>query len=261
MADRLIVVGAGLAGLAAALELAAHAEVELVERLPAAGGSWQFDHPAVRDLVGRCDRAGVRLTMGVTALRWIERRLLLIGPGTRAWREADHLVFAGGTRPATPAELPLFGARVAGVFAGTVAHHLMEAHIALGRHLAVCGSGYWADLVLAEAPSHARVTVVGGDVPASPRVAAAWPGYAPVEVRGRDRVEQLVIERDGHARAIDCDCVVLAADQRPIRNVDGAITATPDVTYVQLCADTLTPDAVVDHAIATVAGLHGRNST
>jgi D-hydroxyproline dehydrogenase subunit alpha len=258
VAERVIVVGAGLAGLAVAAELAPHAEVELAERLPAAGGTWGFDAPAVRDLVRRCEAAGVRMTLGVTALRWIERRLLLVGPGTRCWRAADRLVFAGGTRPATAAELPVFGARVAGVFAGTVAHHLLEARVVLGRRIAVCGAGYWAGLALAELPPGARATVVGGDAAPGGPLAAAWPGYAPVEVRGRDRVEQLVIERDGHRHVLDCDCVVLAGDQRPIRNVDGAVTAAPDVTYVQLCADTLTPAAVIDHAVAAAA-LHGRN--
>jgi NADPH-dependent 2,4-dienoyl-CoA reductase/sulfur reductase-like enzyme len=256
--ERVIVVGGGLAGLAVAAELGAHAEVELIERLPAAGGTWGFDAPAVRDLVRRCAAVGVRMTLGVTALRWSDRRLLLIGPGTRCWRAADHLIFAGGTRPATAAELPVFGARVAGVFVGTVAHHLLEARIRLGRRIAVCGKGYWAELTLHELPAGTRATVVGGDAATGGPVAAAWPGYAPLEMRGHHRVEQLVIGREGHHHALDCDCVVLAGDQRPIRNVDGAITQAPDVTYIQLCADTLTPEAVVDHAVAAAAS-HGRN--
>ena len=257
MSERIIIVGAGLAGLAVAAELGSNAEVELVERLPAVGGTWGFEAPAVRDLVRRCTAVGVRMTIGVTALRWIHGRLLLLGPGIRCWRQADHLFFAGGTRPATPAELPVHGARVAGVFSGTVAHHLLEAQITLGRRVAVCGGGFWADLAFAELAPGTHTTAVGGDH-APGGAASVWHGYAPVEVRGHARVEQLVIECEGQRRTIDCDCVVLAGDQRPLRNVDGAIAHAPDVTYVQLCADRVTPTSVIDNAVV-VAGRHGRN--
>ena len=50
MADRIVVVGAGIAGLAAALELAPSGEVELVERLPEVGGTWGFEHPLIAEL-------------------------------------------------------------------------------------------------------------------------------------------------------------------------------------------------------------------
>jgi D-hydroxyproline dehydrogenase subunit alpha len=258
VADRFVVVGAGLAGLAVAAELAADAEVELVERLPEVGGTWGFEHPDVVALRRRCVDLGVDLTLGVTALRWVDRRLLLVGPGQRAWRDADRLVFAGGTRPSTAAELPVFGARTAGVFAGTVAHHLLEGRIRLGREPVVCGKGYWADLVLAELSPDARATQVGGAAPAISTDDTSWPGYRPLEIRGRDRVEELVIGRDSDQRALACDCVVLAGDQRPLRNVDGAIVDGPAVTFVQLCADSVTPDAVIDHAVRSTASLTRR---
>jgi NADPH-dependent 2,4-dienoyl-CoA reductase/sulfur reductase-like enzyme len=258
VADRFVVVGAGLAGLAVAAELAADAEVELVERLPEVGGTWGFEHPDVVALRRRCVDLGVRLTLGVAALRWVGRRLLLVGPGERAWRDADRLVFAGGTRPSTAAELPVFGARTAGVFAGTVAHHLLEGRVPLGRRPIVCGEGYWADLVLAELPADVRATRVGGAGSAASNGPDVWPGYRPIEIRGRDRVDQLVIAREGDERALACDCVVLAGDQRPLRNVDGAIVDGPDVTFAQLCADSVTPAAVIDHATRSTASLTRR---
>jgi NADPH-dependent 2,4-dienoyl-CoA reductase/sulfur reductase-like enzyme len=255
--DRIVVVGAGIAGLAAALELAPSGEVELVERLPEVGGTWGFEHPLVAELRRRCVEVGVRLTLGVTALRWRERRLLLVGPGERAWREADHLVFAGGTRPATAAELPLFGARLAGVFAGTVAHHLLEGRIDLGERPVVCGDGYWADLVLAELGGAVRSIRVGAASATNPEL-GLWSDWRPVAVRGRDRVTELVVGRGDEERALACDCVVLAGDQRPLRNVDGAITEAADVTFVQLCADRVAPDEVLGHATRSIASLTRR---
>jgi len=257
VAERIVVVGAGIAGLAAARELAVGAEVELVERLPEVGGTWGFEHPLVGELRRSCVELGVRLTLGVTALRWRERRLLLVGPGERAWREAEHLVFAGGTRPATAAELPLFGARAAGVFAGTVAHHLLEGKVRLGERPVVCGDGYWAELVLAELGDGARATRVGA-APASGPEAAAWSDWRPLAVRGRDRVEELLVGRGEEERALPCDCVVLAADQRPLRNVDGAIVEAADVTFAQLCADRVTADEVLGHAARSIASLTRR---
>lgn len=257
MAERIVVVGAGLAGLAAARELAPRAEVELVERLPEVGGTWGFEHPLVAGLRAACLDLGVRLTLGVTALRWVDGRLLLVGPGERAWRSADHLVFAGGTRPATPAELPLFGARVAGVFSATVAHHLLEARVPLGERPVICGDGYWAELVLAELADGAGAVRVGAEDPTD-RGSRAWAGWRPVAVRGRDRVEELVVGRGDDERVLPCDCVILAADQRPLRNVDGAIVDAADVIFAQLCADRVTPDEAVDHAVRSIASLTRR---
>ena len=138
---QVLVVGGGLAGTAAALELAARARVRVIERLPAMGGTWGFEHPQARELVAACQRSGVELTPGLTALRWRDRRLLVTGPGQVTWLPADHLVFAGGTRPSHAAELGVGGSRLAGVFTATVAHHLLEAEIPLRRRFAMAG---WA---------------------------------------------------------------------------------------------------------------------
>lgn len=171
-----VVVGAGLAGLAAAEALSARVPVELVERLPATGGIWGYQHPLVRELTRRGHAAGVRFRLGMTAVRWVEGRLLIIGPGTRMWLDAERIVFAGGTRPAIPAELRLTGDRLAGVFQATVAHHLLGAQIVLGRRVVVHGLGDWAELVVPELLEHCEVTIVGGHHYDS----VPWPGVGRV---------------------------------------------------------------------------------
>ena len=258
LSDRIIVVGAGITGLAAAADLAERADVRVLERLPAPGGTWEFDHPGVRALIDQCRSRGVRVECGDTALRWVDRRLLVIGPGRREWLPADHLVFAGGVRPATPAELPLFGSRTAGVFAATVAHHLLQAHIPLGRRIALCGTGFWADITTAHLPRGTEVTVVGdGPAPTAPAGVSQtqWPDHRAVEIIGDDRVTGLVTEAGGHRRTLACEAVVLAGDLRPLRNVDGAIVDGPDVTYVQPTAPALTANDAVEYARKAVSTL------
>jgi NADPH-dependent 2,4-dienoyl-CoA reductase/sulfur reductase-like enzyme len=258
LSDRIIVVGAGVAGLAAAADLAERADVRVLERLPAPGGTWEFDHPAVRALIDQCRSHDVRIECGDTALRWVDRRLLVIGPGRREWLHADHLVFAGGARPATPAELSLFGSRTAGVFAATVAHHLLQAHVPLGRRIALCGTGFWADITIAHLPRGTELTVVGnGPIPTAPFGVSQtqWPNDRGVEVIGDDRVTGLVTEVGGSRRTLPCDAVVLAGDLRPLRNVDGAIVDATDVTYVQPTAPVLTADDAVEYARKAVSTL------
>lgn len=258
MAERpYVVVGAGLAGLAAAEALSVRAPVQLVERLPASGGMWGYEHPLVRELTRRCERAGVQFRLGMTALRWVEGRLLIIGPGIRTWLEAEKIVFAGGTRPAIPAELPLTGGRLAGVFQATVAHHLLDAHIDLGRQVVVHGLGDWAELVVPDLLERCNVTIVGGhhsDSVPWPGV-RWWPSYRPVRAHGVGRIEKVTVDRGRLQHDLPCDALILAADPRPIRNIDGAIRDSDDVTFVQALQLGLGPDAVVDHAIAAVARL------
>lgn len=263
VADRIVVVGGGIAGLAAASALAERASVRLIERLPAPGGTWEFDHPAVQRLMRDCQKRYVRLEFGDTALRWVEGRLLVIGPGRREWIEADHLVFAGGTRPATAAELALPGSRPAGLFVATVAHHLLEGHVNLGRRIALCGSGFWADLVVRDLPPGTHVTFIGDGRPPRPPAGVSidvWPGHRPVEVIGHDRVEQLVTEAAGRRTTLPCDAVVLAGDLRPLRNIDGAIVDAPNVTYVQPTAQTLTAQTVMDHAVGAVSAIMAKEA-
>ena len=122
----MVVVGAGVAGLAAAEKLAHRSEVVVLDRLPVPGGVLPYDHPGVLKLAGACTAAGVRWLLGTTAVRWEQGRLLAVGPQGVEWLDASHLVFAGGSRPATMAELPVAGPRLAGVLPAPVAIHLAE---------------------------------------------------------------------------------------------------------------------------------------
>jgi NADPH-dependent glutamate synthase beta subunit-like oxidoreductase len=211
------VVGAGVAGLAVAGELARRGErVALVDRLPVAGGVLGDRHPAVRRLFAACD---VTLLLGMTALRWDAGVLTLAGPAGIRHLEARHLVFAGGTRPSTPAELGLTGSRPAGVLPAPVAIHLVEAGAVLGERVAVLGAGAWADAAVRALEHQGASAVIRVAVP-------------PSTVSGRVRVSAL--------GDVACDCVVLAARERPLRNVDGAVLdGAPDVTYVQPVATTV----------------------
>ncbi len=258
MIERVVVVGAGIAGLAAAAVLSKTADVLVVERLPAPGGTWEFDHPVVRQLVDQCRTRGARVNCGDAALRWVDRRLLVVGPGRREWIESDHLVFAGGARPATPAEIPVHGSRPAGLFVATVAHHLLQARVCLGRRIALCGTGFWADLVAATLPSGTHVTLVGNASP--PRLpdgvsSDELPYHVPAAVTGHDRVESLLVCFAGERRALPCDAVILAGDLRPLRNVDGAVVDGPDVTFIQPTAPRLTAQAAGDFARRAAAAL------
>ena len=216
------VVGAGPSGLGAAVELAATTSVTVVDRIPVAGGSAGWDDRAVRALADRARALAVDLRLGATALRWEPGRLLVAAPDGIAWRPATHLLMAGGRRPATAAELGLAGDRPAGVLPATVAKHVLEAGVPLWRRPLLLGDGPWA----------AEVAHLAGGLGAD--VLRLEPGWRASSVVGRDRVEGLVALRGAARRLIACDAVVLAADPRPIRNVEGAILAdAAGVTYVE----------------------------
>lgn len=261
--SRIVVVGAGLSGLAAAAELARTATVTLVERLPSPGGVWGFDHALTERLVAECASVGVELILGTSALRWRDGRLLIFGPRRVEWLEADKLVFAGGSRPATPAELGIAGSRLAGVFAVTVAHHLLDAGVVLGRRVAVVGSAEAAAIVLPHLSHGGTVTVIGGNPPAAREpnpdladVVSWWTGYRPLRVTGTDRVDTLVVS-DGRAEFdIHCDAVILAADPRPLRNIDGAVgNDSPGVDFIQPLDPALDAEAVAASARRAASGL------
>lgn len=257
--DHVVVVGAGIAGLAAAEELATGTDVTVIDRLPVPGGVLPFDFRAVRMMTERCDAGQVRWLLGTTAVRWHDGRLLTVGPRGVAWLDATHLVFAGGCRPATAAELPLAGPRLAGVLPAPVAIHLAEAKVTLGRKVVVLGTGHWARAAReAIACQSGQVTVVALDsapLPSFPHDAliSEWSLAA---VAGRGRVSTLTLERAGQRHAIDCDAVILAASPRPLRNVDGAVfDGAPRVTFAQPVADVCTWEEVAAAARAAVADL------
>jgi hypothetical protein len=253
------VVGAGLSGLAAATALAARANVTLVDRLPVIGGlvGWEDVEARRLDAAGRA--AGVRQLLGTTALRWEPGRLLVAAPGDIRWIPAEHLVFAGGTRPATPADLRIAGDRPVGVVAATVAEHLVAARVTLGRHPLVLGVSHWAARVADRMHAHgAQVRTLGlpGDV--RPEWADEWLGTAnPHAIHGRPRMDALVVQREaatGRER-IGCDALIIAAPARPIRNVDGAVFGGERVTFICVTDLAVGPAAIVGRAEAAARAI------
>ncbi len=242
--NHIAVVGAGIAGMAAAAELAGRAEVTVLDRLPVPGGVLPYDLRPVRELRDRCHSAGVAWLLGTTAVRWENGRLLTVGPSGIRWLDAAHLVFAGGCRPATTAELTLAGPRLA---------------VTIGRRVVIIGTGDWARAARdAIAHQRSRVTVVAPQ--AGQQVSfshdALISGWSPVAVAGNGRVSTLTLQRAGQRYVLDCDAVILAGSPRPLRNVDGAITDPADaVTFVQPAADQGSWEQVAAASRAAVARL------
>lgn len=229
-----VVVGAGLTGLRLAARLADREPVTLVDRVPVLGGHVSYDDPEVRRLEQVLRRAGVTMWLGATACRWHESRLLVVGHNAIRWLPARHLFVAAGARPATAAELGLVGERGAGVFAATVAQHLLETRAVRWDRPVVIGNAWWATEIAAH--MHARgahVTAVLPRSSPSPEWAEeTWAGWVPRRVLGIPRVDGLEIVRDDDTTTIACDAIILADRPRPIRNIDGAIADDAErVTY------------------------------
>ncbi len=244
-----VVVGGGISGLTLAGEVAGHAAVTLIDRLPAVGGVLGYEHALVRELhdVVRARQADLRL--GTTALRWIDNRLLVAGPGGIEWIEAGCLAFCGGTRPSTAAELGVGGDRPAGVYSATVAVHLMEAGVRLGNTVVVVGSSDWANRA-AHHLERQRTRIVGvlADGEDVAFADERWHGWQLREVHGAARLSYVILGRDGFRQRISCDAVVLGSHMKPLRNVDGAVFGGRNVTYVQPVADITSAGAVEAHA-------------
>jgi len=257
MTERVVVVGAGLAGLAAAAELLPDRAVTLVDRLPVAGGETGYEHPTVRALKAACERGGATFLLGATALRWSGGRLLVAAPGSIRWLDADRLAFGGGCRPATAAELRLVGARLAGVLSATVAVHLLDARVRLGRNPIVLGETDFAAEVAARLRrAGTPVRVIAPDAAATPAYADEWwPGWRASRVRGTGRVRELEIAHGDRREWLACDAVILADSVRPLRNVDGALDEGDPATFLQLAEPHVTVEAVVAFARAAARQL------
>jgi glycine/D-amino acid oxidase-like deaminating enzyme len=197
------IVGAGVTGLACAAALGTSAVV--VDRIPVCGGVLGFEHDATRRLESAARAAGVRLRLGETAITWDGETLVTMGQDGVGRIRAGALVIAAGARPLNRAELRIDGDRPHGVVSATVACHLAETGVAVGRRPAIVGDGDWARRADAEL-RHAGAEPI--------RVS----GRA-LTVRGGSRVEELVCD-DG---IVSCDAVVLAHGLVPLRNVDGAV--------------------------------------
>jgi D-hydroxyproline dehydrogenase subunit alpha len=272
------IVGAGVAGLAAATELAPRGRVTVIDRLPAVGGVLGYEHQLVRDLSAEASASGAAFSLGTTALRWQDQRLLLAGPEGIRWLSAETLIYAGGTRPAILAELPAAGPRLAGVLPAPVAEHLLEAEVLLGHRVVVAGGGHWARVILERlAHQDCSVTFVAegadGAVDAGPRAGdkaaaelaagrlpaeAVITGWALHAVAGSGRITEVILELDGRRLRVACDALVLAGGERPLRNVDGAVfDPAPGVVYIQphgpqlMATDVAAAARVAAHEIQT----------
>jgi pyruvate/2-oxoglutarate dehydrogenase complex dihydrolipoamide dehydrogenase (E3) component len=217
---RIVVAGSGTAGLACAAALAGDVETTLVERLPVIGGE-HWDEPRIAELRAEAERAGVRMLPGCQVLRSTGERVLVVGV-TTAELPADALVVATGHRPMTAAEAGIAGPRLAGVLPATVALHLLEHGVLLGRRPLVLGPGGLAD----EAAAHLRAA-------GAEDVALLNDGRI-LRLEGSARVEAAWIERHGaEPERVEADAVVLARGRIPYRNVDGAVLPAPGVVFAQ----------------------------
>jgi NADPH-dependent 2,4-dienoyl-CoA reductase/sulfur reductase-like enzyme len=250
------IVGAGLAGLAASAELAAAGHgVTVLDRVPVTGGVLGYRQPLVRELTGRAIESGVTLTLGTTALRWEDRRLLSAGPGGIAWSPADRVVICSGHRPRTLAEMRIAGARLSGVLPVTAAVHLLESGATLGRRLVVLGDGWWSRRLAAHAGPTSTIVAVSPDPAAElPFAGELWAGWEPVGLRGVERVTGVLLTRDGVTELVSCDAVVTAQVTVPYRNVDGALEPGVErLRFVQPLAGTAEQSATAAReAAATI---------
>jgi thioredoxin reductase len=248
-----IVAGAGRAGLASAVTLAGRGhQVLVVDRLPVPGGERGYEGSLISSLFRRADRLGVTFRLGSTAVRLDEQGLLAAGPTAIDRLPCSQLVVATGWRPRTLAELGIAGDRLAGVVASTVASHLIDARVNLGRRIMVVGAGRLGLPVMRRLDlRHHEVTVIhlDGDGEALNRHARAIRGWTPVSVRGDGRVSRLILRRGCHERPVGCDAVVLAGRPVPLRNIDGAISPSDGVRHVTI---TGALEAGPDEVIAAV---------
>jgi pyruvate/2-oxoglutarate dehydrogenase complex dihydrolipoamide dehydrogenase (E3) component len=254
-----VIAGAGQRGLICAAQLAAAgADVVVVERLPHPGG--QEPERSTARLAKAAVRAGARFVLGTLAVQYDGTVVDVLGVDGAGSLPCGALVVATGSRPATRAELGITGDRCAGVVPGSAALHLTQAGVLLGHRPLVAGSGafaaHCAHVQLAAGASEVTMTLparAAGEVkvPAGVRVFA---GYRVASVHGTSRVEAAVLRRDsmpsegegepphpeglslsgdGEPQRIAADALILAAEMRPMRNIEGAITDREGVFFCQ----------------------------
>lgn len=218
MNDPYLVVGAGPSGLGCAWELARHGEVVVFDRIPVTGGSAGWSGRVVRHLTDLVRSRGVRLRLGETALRFDGGALTVATPAGFTTVPGAGLVFAGGLRPATAANLGIDGERPAGVLPATVAEHLLHTGERLWDTAVILGGGPWARPVAALCRRRGtRVIAIGEDADfADRRIDPA----RRLTVLGHDHITGV---RVGDV-TVGCDALILAADPRPNRNVVGALS-------------------------------------
>jgi thioredoxin reductase len=274
---RVVVVGAGPAGLAAATALAGRVEgtVLVLDREAHAGGVPRHSHHTgfgVRDLhrvlsgpqyarrlVDRALAAGVDIATRSTVTGWAgERALQVTSPAGRVVVEPDAVVLATGARERPRSARLVAGDRPAGVY---TTGQLQDAVHLLGRPV-----GSRAVVVGAEAVSWSAVLTLrrAGCEPvlvtsrfARPEAFAAFAAAGRLALRvpvatstrvvrvvGGRRVEAVELEHvpTGRRRLVPCDTVAFTADWVP----DAELARTAG-----LCVDPGTRGPLVDTALRT----------
>ncbi len=245
---RVLVIGGGPSGLAAATALADSGQVVVVEREQRAGGIPRHsDHTGygLRDLRrvmrgpayaetwrSRALDAGVELLESTMVTEWAgDRTVRLTSPRGRTMITADAVVLATGARerPRTARRIP--GDRPPGVLTTGQLQNLVHLHHAsVGNRAVVVGAelvSWSAVLTLREAgcrtvamttvheksESYSAFRLAGR----AARRAPVLPRTEVVRIDGRERVESVLL-RDldtGAERALACDTVVMTGDWIP----------------------------------------------
>jgi thioredoxin reductase len=248
-ASDIIVVGAGISGLSAALQLSKSHPTTIVDRLPIYGGlNAGYENKIAKSLDHRCRQSGVRLIYGTTALRWSsDRGLLVVGPAGIEWLPGRHLIIASGIRPSVSGELGILGDRVSGIFPGMVAHHLLETGVRLGNRVVLLGGGDWAmktGKLMAKQGCKIKMLPFNETMKRPDFADEWWPSWTPISVNGKGRIAEVILEREGLQERLLCDAFVLTAKMKPVRNIEGAIfdVTSREVSFFQLVSATITLD-------------------
>jgi thioredoxin reductase len=243
--SRVVVVGGGPAGLAAAVDLRGHGidDVVVLEREPVAGGVPRHcDHSGfgLRDLhrllggpayaarrVALAARAGVDVRTQASVVDWSGPTAVVVtSPRGIECLAADAVLLATGCRERPRSARLVPGTRPAGVFTtGAVQQLVHLGHVRVGRRAVVVGAehvSFSAVLTLREAgcetiamvtelPSHQTYGVLAWF--AAGRLGVPILASSRVaEIRGRARVDAVVLD-DG--RVLACDTVVFTGDWTP----------------------------------------------
>lgn len=243
-----LIVGSGISGLTLASILADEIQsLIVIDRLPVIGGiNAGYENRLIKHLHSLCQKPNIHFMLGTTAIRWKcyegYGELLIVGPRGMEWLKGKRLVYAGGIRPSTLAELSIVGDRLSGVLPCTVAYHLLENGVRLGRKVVILGNSDWAGRIITlmkKRNYYVSVIPFNDGHSRDILVDEWWSGWSPLSIHGKGHIEEIIIGKNELRERIICDALILAARMRPMRNIDGAVFEhlAKNVTFVQLVGD------------------------